>query len=525
MWIVVVGGLLVNFALGICVTSGNIAPYVISYTRQRSLDPYREVVTLNYASWLFATEQVVQSMATVPGGVMVNRFGVRFTVFIGCLIASGGMLLSAGTVMLSFWTMILTYGILGGLGTGIAQSATLAAAVQWYPQHKGLAVSIVLSGFAMTSIVFIPIQTAFVNSGNLVPNYYPDGMSGFAYFSQSAVLDLVPYLFVFMGGILLLIQMIGNAMMVEKRNIPKMVGPKSCKTVLKYLWASFKPETRSCCLCSRKDKGTDDEIILYNGGQMVKKLKMQETNGSEMMRKNMAESSESEKVKENNVESSGNELVKETKTESKVSTPTELQEVTVRKLLKCWEFYLLWIAYMIFAGVQTYIKSVYKAFGETFIFDDQFLSLVGSLGSFGAFIPRIPVGIVADHFDSKTTLVVLVSIAVVSMFNIYSCSLMSVGGSAAFAVCFFLISAGLGGVRSVLPVCIAEWYGHRSFAVNYGILFTSNVPAGILAMLLSPVLHPYIGWEGELFLVAFFSFIGLIMIIIGGDRQRKRGSS
>ena len=79
-------------------------------------------------------------------------------------------------------------------------------------------------------------------------------------------------------------------------------------------------------------------------------------------------------------------------------------------------------------------------------------------------------------------------------------------------------------MRAVLPVCIAEWYGNRNFAVNYGILYTSNVPASILAMVLPPVLHPYIGWEGELLLVASLSFIGLTMIIIGGDRKRKKNN-
>ena len=491
MWIVVVGGFLVNFTLGICNASGNIAPYVISYTRQRSLDPHREVVTLSYAPWLLATSQATQSMAMFLGGVMVNRIGLRFTVFIGCLASSGSLLLSAGAVTLSFWVVVIIYGALGGLGRGIAQNATLAAAVRWDPQHKGLAMGILLAGYVMTPIIFIPIQTTFVNSGNLVPNYYPDGVSGFGYFSQSAVLDLVPYLFVFMGGILLLIQMIGNAMMVEKRNIPKMVGPKSCKTVLKYLWASFKPEIPSCCICSSKNTETNGEMVVYNSDQV------QESNENEVMREHQYG------VK---------------------NKPSPPEEVPPRSFLKRWDFYLLWFAHMLLGGSYTYHTSIYKAFGEEFIFDDNILAVIGILGSVGALIFKITFGIVADHFDSKTTLVVSVSIAVAFMFNIYSCSLLLVGGSAALAICYFFIDAGLGGMRAVLPVCIAEWYGHRNFAVNYGILYTSNVPASILAMVLPPVLHPYIGWEGELLLVASLSFIGLTMIIIGGDRKRKKNN-
>ena len=488
-WLIVLGGFLVNFALGIATTTGNIAPYVISYTRLRSLDPHREVVTLSYAPWLLATGQIAQSMTMFLGGLIVKRIGLCLTVLAGSLIASVSMLLSAGALILSFWAVVLTYSILGGVGAGIAQSATLDAAVRCLPQHKGLALVIVLSGYALTPIIFIHIQTAFVNSDNVVPGYQPDGVTGFAYFDQPAVLNLVPFLFVFTGVILLLIQLTGIAMMVENCKIFTMVGPKSCKNILKHCWSSFKRDTSSCCHCARKENGTSGETALHNGGQMV---------------------------------SNNDKKTIECKTEDKALAP---EEVPPRKLLKRWDFYLLWLAYMILGGSQIYHKSVYKAFGETFIFDDQFLSIVGSLGGTGAFLSRIPIGITADRFDCKTILVVGVAVAVVFMFNIFSCSLLPAGGPALFAISFFLVSGGLGGMRTVFPVCIAQWYGHANFAVNYGILFTSNVPASIMAMLLPPLLHKLIGWRGELMLVASFSFLALVMIVIGGDRRGKKKKS
>lgn len=493
MWIVVVGGFLVNFTFGISIATGNIIPYVISYTRLRSLDPNREVVTLSYAPWLLGAGQVTQSLTMFLGGVLVKRIGLRFTVLSGCLIASGGMLLSAGAVKLSFWVVVLTYGLVGGAGAGIAQSATLDAALQWHPQHKGLALGIILAGFAMTPIIFIPIQTAFVNSGNLIPSYYPDGTAGYAYFDQPAVLDTVPFLFIFMGAILLIIQLIGNALVVEKCKLPKLTGAKNCRTALKYVWVIFKPQAPRCCQRARREEEASDEIVLYNSGQMLGNSKVQECDG--------------------------NETIKENRAESKVSSP---REVLPRKLLKRWEFHLLWLAYMILGGSETYITSVYKAFGETFIYSDRFLAIIGSLGSVGAFTAKIASGIIADHFDSKSTLAVVVSIAVVVMYNMYSCSVWSlIGGQAAFAVSFFLVSGGLAGMRAVLPVCIAQWYGYGNFAVNYGILYTSNVPASILAMVLPPLLHPLLGWKNELMLVASLDFLALLMIILGGDRRRN----
>ena len=120
-------------------------------------------------------------------------------------------------------------------------------------------------------------------------------------------------------------------------------------------------------------------------------------------------------------ESDGNDTLKENRAESKVSPP---REVLPRKLLKQWDFHLLWLAYMILGGSQTYITSVYKAFGETFIYSDRFLAIVGSLGSVGAFTAKIAFGIIADYFDSKSTLAVVVSIAVVVMYNMIISSAM-----------------------------------------------------------------------------------------------------
>ena len=97
---------MINFTLGIDYTNGNMATYIISYTRQRSLDPYREVVSLNYAPWLAGAVQLTQAVFMVVGGLLVKKIGCRATVLIGCIFHSGAGLLSAGGVVLWYWAVV-----------------------------------------------------------------------------------------------------------------------------------------------------------------------------------------------------------------------------------------------------------------------------------------------------------------------------------------------------------------------------------------------------------------------------------
>lgn len=65
--------------------SGNTAPYINSYTRQCSLNPYREVVSLNFAPWLADT---MQDVSTFIGQLLVKTFGVCIAILVGGLFRS-----------------------------------------------------------------------------------------------------------------------------------------------------------------------------------------------------------------------------------------------------------------------------------------------------------------------------------------------------------------------------------------------------------------------------------------------------
>ena len=86
------GAPLITFTMVIDGANSNTAPFIISYTRQRSLNPYK-VASLNFAPWLADTMQLMQAVPAFIGRLLVKWFGVRITILIGCLFHSWAVLL------------------------------------------------------------------------------------------------------------------------------------------------------------------------------------------------------------------------------------------------------------------------------------------------------------------------------------------------------------------------------------------------------------------------------------------------
>ena len=95
-----------------------------------------------------------------------------------------GVFLTAWTIQHSFWSFLFTcvltarqtrpficaycsYGIMFGLGQGIAYVIAVSCVINWAPQAVGFCSGIVAAGFGISSSIFAPIQTRLINQENL----------------------------------------------------------------------------------------------------------------------------------------------------------------------------------------------------------------------------------------------------------------------------------------------------------------------------------------------------------------------
>jgi OFA family oxalate/formate antiporter-like MFS transporter len=104
------------------------------------------------------------AIGMVPGGRLLDRHGPRRVAMLGGALFGAGYLLSS-LMAVTPWPLVwltVTYGVVLGLGIGVTYSATLATAVRWYPERKGLASGIVVMGFGLSALLTAPLLGAMI---------------------------------------------------------------------------------------------------------------------------------------------------------------------------------------------------------------------------------------------------------------------------------------------------------------------------------------------------------------------------
>ena len=108
---------------------------------------------------------VVQTFLSPPQGFLVDRFGPRVLLSAGALLTGFSWLLAARATSLT--TLYLTYGLLGGIGTGIIYIGVVGHVVQWFPEKRGLATGLVAAGYGIGALLTtFPIAQVIRSSGH-----------------------------------------------------------------------------------------------------------------------------------------------------------------------------------------------------------------------------------------------------------------------------------------------------------------------------------------------------------------------
>jgi len=94
---------------------------------------------------------VVQTFLSPFQGVLVDRFGPRLLLSIGTVVSGLSWVLAAQASSVAM--LYLTYGLLGGVGTGIVYVGVIGHMVQWFPDRRGLATGLVAAGYGMGALL------------------------------------------------------------------------------------------------------------------------------------------------------------------------------------------------------------------------------------------------------------------------------------------------------------------------------------------------------------------------------------
>ena len=107
---------------------------------------------------------VLQTFFSPFQGALVDRFGPRLLLSTGAVLTGLSWYLSAGVTTIT--GLYFTYGVLGGIGTGIIYVGVVGLMVQWFPDQRGFATGMVAAGYGMGAIVTtVPIAAHLASVG------------------------------------------------------------------------------------------------------------------------------------------------------------------------------------------------------------------------------------------------------------------------------------------------------------------------------------------------------------------------
>ncbi|MFY9771347.1 MAG: oxalate/formate MFS antiporter [Xanthobacteraceae bacterium] len=120
--------------------------------------------TLAELQWTFSLLIVLQTWFSPFQAYLVDRFGPRLLISVGAIMSGGSWVLAA--LSDNLWALYLTYGVIGGFGTGIIYVGIIGLMVRWFPDRRGLAAGLAAAGYGFGAIfTSFPIDSMIKSSG------------------------------------------------------------------------------------------------------------------------------------------------------------------------------------------------------------------------------------------------------------------------------------------------------------------------------------------------------------------------
>ena len=109
------------------------------------------------AALTFSVMLPMNVLGVIAGGMLNDRKGARFVLYLGGILMTAGLLLSSFIPKEQPWLLYITYAGMGGFGGGLAYNATVSCAQKWWLDKKGLAGGIIICAYGMSTVVFTPV--------------------------------------------------------------------------------------------------------------------------------------------------------------------------------------------------------------------------------------------------------------------------------------------------------------------------------------------------------------------------------
>lgn len=463
---------LIHCTLGISYSFGNINPYLTSYLRNASGDS-----NLGYTDtmWISSANGVSACILMLPVGILSAYLPTPVYILLGALTTAAMMFGTYQTIQTSFPLTVVTYGLVGGVPTAILYPAAINIAAKWFPSNVGLVSGLVLTGYGCGAVAWNQLTTWYINPDNLQPDVT---VGGDVYYSQPEVLSRVPGCFLLLGFVITGIQFLA-AILVRSPPPPS----TQTKTVV------CNPDETARLISS----GTETHVPPYSAVN-VSSHDYDAFCGDAAPNQYHAVSYREEETLDD--------------TEFRGHADDIGPEYQPKDLLKSRVFWTLWGIVFFSDLACSFIITLFKAYGQTFINDDHFLTLVASFSSIFNAAGRPFWGSLTDKLGPRMIALYTQCLLACLVATFVTCE---VTGRVTYAVWLCLMFFTMCGYFTSVPILTIGLFGPKYLNANMGLLFTAGAVCSLIAALVARDLKNVFGWHGVFFFCFGCIFTGILL--------------
>lgn len=113
----------------------------------------------------FTINAAIGPIPMILGGWIVDRGGARISILVGGLMFAAGFMLTG--IATTTTMLYLSYGLLAGLGQGLAYSGCLNNTLKLFPDKRGMAAGLITGGMGAASVIAAPVAQAIIKSASV----------------------------------------------------------------------------------------------------------------------------------------------------------------------------------------------------------------------------------------------------------------------------------------------------------------------------------------------------------------------
>ena len=107
------------------------------------------------------------------GGMLVDKKGPKFVAILGAVLYGVGVLLGGVALKVgNFWFLLLGYGLIAGIGNGLAYVVPIATLIRWFPDKRGMITGLAVMGFGFGAFFIGMIIPGLINKVGVANSFF-----------------------------------------------------------------------------------------------------------------------------------------------------------------------------------------------------------------------------------------------------------------------------------------------------------------------------------------------------------------